>query len=661
MLQELTVRENIEYSARIRLPRSWSQKEIGKFVGAILEALDLAHVADNLISSVSGGQRKRVNIGMELVTCPSAIFLDEPTSGLDATGALKIANTMKKIACNIGITVVAVIHQPRFEIFEEFDDLLLIAPGGRTAFMGPRSDVIPYFESLGFYFDPKNNPADVLMDILSGKGKRLRSSMSPAITPVDLPSPNTIAAHILEFEEYEVMELVYRWEDKERSIECFHEAAALYHRTTLCHTRTPTTSQEFDDENDHDDNSHNHDADSDRTAQAANQSRPSTIALDRTASYLTCRSMDARKSMDVHLSLDHAVDMAGVQDTRRQDDRILPTETAHHAKLKELSGLDKDLFSRCSSKSDFNNAASTAADVSSFSHRQLRKACMDRGANALTQVVLSHQRSMVQQYRKVNAFVMELLVAVASGSLMGLAIHSYDGQLYQGLLVYPFTLLSPAPVELVIPILSLIVACAIGLSGAPSGVKIFCEEQDIYYREAAAGHNKISYFMGKNISSTYRFILSSLHFTSCFQLFGNPNIMFPYMYMIHLLMFFCVYGLSYAVAMVVKRENAAMIAVCLTIVSAVLCGDGPNINDMNSWGLGWMLDMSYARWGAEAWYSEELLVFDGVFEIYNLSARYFGYVLDRFWLNMFIMFCIGVAWRVVAFLLLVLVNRQKQR
>lgn len=75
MLHELTVRENIAYSAHTRLPRSWSTKEIESFIDVILEALDLTHVAGNMINAVSGGQRKRVNIGMELVTCPSAMFL----------------------------------------------------------------------------------------------------------------------------------------------------------------------------------------------------------------------------------------------------------------------------------------------------------------------------------------------------------------------------------------------------------------------------------------------------------------------------------------------------------------------------------------------------------------------------------------------------------
>jgi hypothetical protein len=113
--------------------------------------------------------------------------------------------------------------------------------------------------------------------------------------------------------------------------------------------------------------------------------------------------------------------------------------------------------------------------------------------------------------------------------------------------------------------------------------------------------------------------------------------------------------------MLVKRENASMVAVCITIISAVLSGNGPNINDMNKWGIGWMLDMSYSRWAAEAWYSEELLVFDGVFEIFNVSAMIFGYTLNRYWLDIFIMFCIGLAWRALGFILMVLVARQKQR
>ncbi|KAJ3025743.1 UNVERIFIED_CONTAM: hypothetical protein HDU68_006733, partial [Siphonaria sp. JEL0065] len=175
MIEELTVRENIRYSARTRLPDSWSNREVEEHVEAILKALNLSHVADKRIGNVlergiSGGQRKRVNIGMELAAAPLSVFLDEPTSGLDSTAAMDSVNILKSIS-RLGLTIVAVVHQPRVEIFESFDDVLMIAPGGRTAYFGPVAGAKPYFESLGFYFKPETNVADTLMDILAGRGE----------------------------------------------------------------------------------------------------------------------------------------------------------------------------------------------------------------------------------------------------------------------------------------------------------------------------------------------------------------------------------------------------------------------------------------------------------------------------------------------------------
>ncbi len=70
------------------------------------------------------------------------------------------------------------LHQPRYEIFKQFDDVIILAPGGRTAYFGPRDKVIEYFESLGFVFEPLQNPADVLMDIVSGKGTTNAANVS---------------------------------------------------------------------------------------------------------------------------------------------------------------------------------------------------------------------------------------------------------------------------------------------------------------------------------------------------------------------------------------------------------------------------------------------------------------------------------------------------
>jgi energy-coupling factor transporter ATP-binding protein EcfA2 len=124
---------------------------------------------------ISGGQRRRVNIGIELGASPLALFCDEPTSGLDSTSALKVTKILKSVSKLGGITVVCVIHQPRIEIFEKFDDVLMLVPGGRTGYFGPVKFAQRYFESLGFTFLPNLNPADVMMDILSGRGSRFSS------------------------------------------------------------------------------------------------------------------------------------------------------------------------------------------------------------------------------------------------------------------------------------------------------------------------------------------------------------------------------------------------------------------------------------------------------------------------------------------------------
>jgi ABC-type multidrug transport system ATPase subunit len=170
---ELTVRENILHSARCRLPASWRDKEIQDHVDSLLACLQLTHVkhlrvGDPVKPTISGGQRKRVNIGIELAAAPMAIFLDEPTSGLDATSASSIMRLLKAVS-KLGVTVIAIVHQPRERIFYEFDQLLLLA-SGRSVYSGATEGVHSYFESMGFAFPQRANPADTLMDIITGDG-----------------------------------------------------------------------------------------------------------------------------------------------------------------------------------------------------------------------------------------------------------------------------------------------------------------------------------------------------------------------------------------------------------------------------------------------------------------------------------------------------------
>ena len=160
----------------VRLPPSWTNEDIALHVDAVLDALSLAHVqhtriGDEKTRGVSGGQRKRVNIGIEVSACPVALYLDEPTSGLDSTAALEVTNSLKHIAHSTGITVAMVIHQPRYEIWAALDEVLFLAPGGRTVYLGNLAAVQDYFfNQLGYMPTERDNPADFYMDRIAESG-----------------------------------------------------------------------------------------------------------------------------------------------------------------------------------------------------------------------------------------------------------------------------------------------------------------------------------------------------------------------------------------------------------------------------------------------------------------------------------------------------------
>ncbi|KAI7277956.1 hypothetical protein KC345_g6268 [Hortaea werneckii] len=171
IVPELTVRENILHSARCRLPAKWKDRAIQAHVDALIGCLQLSHVQDSQVGDInrpgiSGGQRKRTSIGIELAAAPMAIFLDEPTSGLDASSAASLMRLLKGIS-RLGVTIIAIVHQPREQIFYRFDQVSLLAQG-RMVYSGPTAEMEEYFEGMGFQFPLRANPVDTLMDILTG-------------------------------------------------------------------------------------------------------------------------------------------------------------------------------------------------------------------------------------------------------------------------------------------------------------------------------------------------------------------------------------------------------------------------------------------------------------------------------------------------------------
>ena len=191
MMRDLTVKENIWFSAQTRLPSDWSVKRKKRYRDATIEVLGLQEIrhspiGDENTRGISGGQRKRVNIALEMVADPLVLFLDEPTSGLDSTSSMEVCTALRKIA-DIGLTVVTVLHQPRYEIFTQFHDVLLLGKGGRAVYLGPSKHALPYFEHNNFICPDKVNPPDFMMDVIGGNGGDERfKKMHPNFDPVEL-------------------------------------------------------------------------------------------------------------------------------------------------------------------------------------------------------------------------------------------------------------------------------------------------------------------------------------------------------------------------------------------------------------------------------------------------------------------------------------------
>ena len=520
MLRELTVRENILHSARIRLPASWTNQEIEEFTDNVIDALNLSHVAhtrigDETTRGVSGGQRKRVNIAMELVAAPVCIFLDEPTSGLDSTASLEVVSILEKIT-ELGITVVAVIHQPRIEIFEKFHDVLMIVPGGQTAYFGKTKDAQTYFHYLGFEFDRDNNPADELMDAISGKGTPGKTNLTPA-------------------------DLVRVWDDK-----------------------------------------------------YTNSSSPSSMLID---GYFL--QIDARK-----------IDESEI----KQNNQF---------------------------------------------HEAVYGVIESRGAPFWKQVQYCHNRSLAQQMANSREFVLQLIISLMGGILMGLS-QLGNTENYTGIYVSPMSVLSPAPTQWVIALYGMLIGTSVTISAAPAAVKVFGEERTSYWREAASGHSKLAYYLGKTWATTYRILIAALHFTAVYHCMARPMMAFDHQLLMVGLNFYGVYGLAAIISMLAPRENAAIVAVIAGLETAVFCGFAPTIKQADSWHMSLLLMFSYNRWTAEAQYSDIISTYSQVYITDGELLKY-GFTLNRVEYDFAMAALIGTGSRVIALLLMIYINRQKQR
>ena len=164
----MSVRECLEFAARLKLPGTYESQM--QRVEEIISELRLTKcqgtkIGGPLVKGVSGGERKRTSIGVELITDPSLIFLDEPTTGLDSFTATSVMETLQDLA-NSGRTVVQTIHQPNSDMFDMMKQLMLLARG-KVIYFNEASKAVDYFASIDYRVPELCNPADYFMQIMS--------------------------------------------------------------------------------------------------------------------------------------------------------------------------------------------------------------------------------------------------------------------------------------------------------------------------------------------------------------------------------------------------------------------------------------------------------------------------------------------------------------
>ncbi|XP_057431805.1 ABC transporter G family member 36-like [Lotus japonicus] len=174
---QVTIRESLLYSAFLRLPKEVSSEEKIQFVDQVMDLVELGNLKDAIVglpgvTGLSTEQRKRLTIAVELVANPSIIFMDEPTSGLDARAAAIVMRAVRNTV-DTGRTVVCTIHQPSIDIFEAFDELVLMKRGGQLIYAGPLGrnshKIVEYFEEIPGVPKIKEmyNPATWMLEVSS--------------------------------------------------------------------------------------------------------------------------------------------------------------------------------------------------------------------------------------------------------------------------------------------------------------------------------------------------------------------------------------------------------------------------------------------------------------------------------------------------------------
>ncbi|KAG0294345.1 hypothetical protein BGZ98_001805 [Dissophora globulifera] len=679
MMRELTVHDILLHSAYMRLPAKLTRTQMTEKVLEIVDFLGLNSVMDSAVGDaekrgISGGQRKRVNIGMELVTDPSILFLDEPTSGLDSSTSGDVCRLLKSIARNKGLTVAAVIHSPSPVAFDQFDDLLLLGHGGRVVYHGPREEATSYFAAIGFPLPKDSSPSDFFMDVISNN---VKSKITKKFKPF----------YLHKYWESYCKRAQTFYADGGKGVEYKHPSAY----------------------------------------QASNPSSPHLNPRSSTFSSLNSSALsihDHGRGQSESLAMTNLSDTSFLVSPASGSNRILPSSlhpsSAQHGHEQQRVGTPKSVTKLRHSVHESRSGASTPRSSMAPSEFQSlyesppmaeslnwfetfkratrifvidsriwwqgifaetketiqglffkRRDPIRNTASPFMMFWLCLSRARLQIYRNQRQFLYDQLLHLGCGMFISIAASKFD---YLGR--QPDLVCAMTPYQLKINCMNptdhltevgVFIALGVCFAGISVGAVTFGNEKLVYWREKSSGLLTLPYYLAKVIADIPRIILAGIMFSISLIVFFNERSNYFYLLFIVVMLYAVAFAMGYLLSALIPPARVALVGTGFTLAWAIVfSGDAPDLADVMRDDAGggyrstkWIWMISAPRYAIEAIYLREVKARPWA-EIENAPLAH-TYELDQFWWCFRAMGLILLGWHVLAFISFKLKDRSKQR
>ncbi|KAG0209591.1 hypothetical protein BGX28_010206 [Mortierella sp. GBA30] len=660
MMRELTVHDVLLHSAYMRLPSDLTRTEMTEKVLEIIDFLGLNSVMDSVVGDaerrgISGGQRKRVNIGMELVADPSILVLDEPTSGLDSATSFEVCRLLKSVAHRKGLTVAAVIHSPSPAAFDQFDDLLLLGQNGRVVFHGPRTEAPAYFDAIGFPTPTGFSPSDFYMDVISNN---VKSKISKKFKPFYLSR---------------------YWESYCKRAQCYYADGGngVEYRHPSPHASIPN-SPHF-----------NPRASGLLTYPNLNQSaitiqQGGSNGLPESLAMTSMKNMSSLALPSSSVTRNKSVTMSRDSISQRPSS---PSSPRHSMAFSDFTSMYSS--PPLPEKLTFWETVQKSTRIFLIESRMWWKGVLAETFETIEGLLLQRKdpirntanpfmmfwhclnRARLQIYRNQRQFLYDQLLHLGCGLFISVAASRFDYLGRQPDMVCAMTpfQLKPSCVQPTDHLTEVGVFIALGVcfAGISVGSMTFGNEKIVYWREKSSGLLTFPYYVAKVIADIPRIVLAGVMFSISLIIFFNERSNYFYLLFIIIMLYAVAFAMGYLLSAIVPQNRVALVGTGFTLAWAIVfSGDAPDLADVMSseassgyTATRWLWIISAPRYAIEAIYLREIQARS--WQEITTEPLSHTYEIGQFWWCFRAMALILFGWHVLAFLSFKLKDRSKQK